>query len=71
VTARQSQGGDQVKDVHMVRVTVNGTGHELAVESRRTLADVLRRDLGHAGTHVGCEHGICGACTVLVDGLPG
>jgi aerobic-type carbon monoxide dehydrogenase small subunit (CoxS/CutS family) len=57
-------------DIHSIRVTVNGTGHELAVESRRTLADVLRHDLGYTGTHVGCEHGICGACTVLVDGLP-
>jgi len=59
-----------VTDVHSVRITVNGAGHELAVESRRTLADVLRHDLGYTGTHVGCEHGICGACTVLVDGLP-
>ena len=57
-------------DVHPIRVTVNGTEHELGVESRRTLADVLRHDLGYTGTHVGCEHGICGACTVLVDGLP-
>jgi aerobic-type carbon monoxide dehydrogenase small subunit (CoxS/CutS family) len=59
-----------VTDVHPVRITVNGAQHELAVESRRTLADVLRHDLGYTGTHVGCEHGICGACTVLVDGLP-
>ena len=57
-------------DVHSIRVTVNGTEHELAVESRRTLADVLRHNLGYTGTHVGCEHGICGACTVLVDGMP-
>ena len=57
-------------DVHPIRVTVNGAEHELAVESRRTLADMLRHDLGYTGTHVGCEHGICGACTVLVDGLP-
>ena len=42
--------------------------HEVAVEARRTLADVLRHDLGYTGTHLGCEHGICGACTVLVDG---
>jgi aerobic-type carbon monoxide dehydrogenase small subunit (CoxS/CutS family) len=59
-----------VTDVPPVRITVNGAQHELAVESRRTLADVLRHDLGYTGTHVGCEHGICGACTVLVDGLP-
>jgi carbon-monoxide dehydrogenase small subunit len=59
-----------VTDVHSIRVTVNGTEHELAVESRRTLADVLRHNLGYTGTHIGCEHGICGACTVLVDGMP-
>jgi aerobic-type carbon monoxide dehydrogenase small subunit (CoxS/CutS family) len=59
-----------VKDVHSVRLTVNARAHEIAVESRRTLADVLRHDLGYTGTHLGCEHGICGACTVLLDGLP-
>jgi aerobic-type carbon monoxide dehydrogenase small subunit (CoxS/CutS family) len=57
-----------VKDIHLIRVRVNGRAHELAVEARRTLADMLRHDLGYTGTHLGCEHGICGACTVLVDG---
>jgi len=49
--------------------SVNGVRRELDVEPRRTLADVLREDLGLTGTHLGCEHGVCGACTVLVDGL--
>ena len=55
---------------HTISLTVNGRGHELTVEARRTLADMLRHDLGYTGTHLGCEHGICGACTVLVDGAP-
>ncbi len=59
-----------MSDVHLIRVVVNGEPREAAVEARRTLADVLRHDLGYTGTHVGCEHGICGACTVLVDGAP-
>ena len=59
-----------MSDVHLIALTVNGTRHEVAVEPRRTLADVLRHDLGYTGTHLGCEHGICGACTVLVDGRP-
>jgi carbon-monoxide dehydrogenase small subunit len=59
-----------MKDVHLIRLRVNGREHELAVEARRTLADMLRQDLGYTGTHLGCEHGICGACTVLVDGAP-
>ncbi|MER7023946.1 (2Fe-2S)-binding protein [Streptomyces ramulosus] len=49
---------------------VNGTAHEVLCEPRRTLVDVLRHDLGLTGTHVGCEHGVCGACTVLLDGRP-
>lgn len=53
---------------HSVEITVNGEPHTVTVEARRTLADMLRHDLGYHGTHVGCEHGICGACTVLVDG---
>jgi aerobic-type carbon monoxide dehydrogenase small subunit (CoxS/CutS family) len=55
---------------HKVSLTVNGTGHERTVEARLLLSDFLRHDLGLTGTHVGCEHGICGACTVLLDGLP-
>ena len=51
-----------------VRVTVNGTAHERAVEARLTLADFLREELRLTGTHLGCEHGVCGACTVRVDG---
>jgi aerobic-type carbon monoxide dehydrogenase small subunit (CoxS/CutS family) len=59
-----------VTDKHQVRLRVNGTEHELLVEGRRTLADMLRHDLGYTGTNVGCEHGICGACTVRLDGAP-
>ncbi|CAM3928233.1 (2Fe-2S)-binding protein [Kibdelosporangium persicum] len=59
-----------MKDIHLIALTVNGEEHEIVVESRRTLADVLRHDLGYTGTHIGCEHGICGACTVLLDGQP-
>ena len=54
----------------IVTLNVNGVEHDLAVEPRRLLSDVLRNDLGLTGTHLGCEHGVCGACTVLVDGLP-
>jgi carbon-monoxide dehydrogenase small subunit len=50
--------------------SVNGERHSVDIEPRRTLADALREDLGLTGTHVGCEHGVCGACTVLVDGEP-
>jgi carbon-monoxide dehydrogenase small subunit len=50
------------------RVTVNGKSYARVVESRLTLADFLRHELGFTGTHLGCEHGVCGACTVLVDG---
>jgi carbon-monoxide dehydrogenase small subunit len=59
-----------MKDQHLITLNVNGRTHELLVESRKTLADVLRQDLGLTGTHLGCEHGICGACTVLLDGEP-
>lgn len=53
-----------------VRVTVNGEEYERQVEPRLLLSDFLRQDLELAGTHVGCEHGVCGACTVLLDGVP-
>ncbi|HEX6211688.1 MAG TPA: (2Fe-2S)-binding protein [Methylomirabilota bacterium] len=51
-----------------VRLAVNGQAVERVVDVRRSLSDFLREDLGLTGTHVGCEHGVCGACTVLVDG---
>jgi carbon-monoxide dehydrogenase small subunit len=51
-------------------LTVNGDRYETEVEPRRTLADAIRDDCGLTGTHLGCEHGVCGACTVLVDGRP-
>jgi carbon-monoxide dehydrogenase small subunit len=51
-----------------IRVTVNGRSYERTVEVRKTLADFLRDDLDLTGTHLGCEHGVCGACTIIVDG---
>ena len=53
-----------------VNLTVNGKSYAVSIEPRRSLADVLRDDCGLTGTHLGCEHGVCGACTVLVDGKP-
>jgi aerobic carbon-monoxide dehydrogenase small subunit len=58
-----------IEDV-AIELTVNGEQVGLRVPARRLLADVLREDLELTGTHLGCEHGICGACTVLIDGLP-
>ena len=53
-----------------VTLKVNGRAHRVSVEPRRTLADAIRDDCGLTGTHIGCEHGVCGACTVLLDGEP-
>jgi carbon-monoxide dehydrogenase small subunit len=53
---------------HVVELTVNGQTHLAKVEGRKTLADLLREDCRLTGTHLGCEHGVCGACTVIVDG---
>jgi carbon-monoxide dehydrogenase small subunit len=55
-------------DRRTIKLTVNGVRHEREVETRLTLGDFLRRDLGLTGTHLGCEHGVCGACTVHLDG---
>jgi len=53
-----------------ITLTINGRAHKITVEPRRTLADAIREDCGQTGTHIGCEHGVCGACTIIVDGAP-
>jgi len=55
-------------DTRKIALTVNGRRYEETVETRFTLADFLRQQLGLTGTHLGCEHGVCGACTILLDG---
>jgi carbon-monoxide dehydrogenase small subunit len=57
-------------DLHDVALSVNGTPYHSTVEARMLLSDFLRHELKLAGTHVGCEHGVCGACTILLDGAP-
>ena len=59
-----------MSDKYGVTFTVNGEKRAIRVEARRSLADALREDCGLTGTHLGCEHGVCGACTVLVDDKP-
>ena len=56
--------------IHKITVTVNGEDRDCEVEPRLLLSDFLRHELNLTGTHVGCEHGVCGACTVLLDGVP-
>jgi aerobic carbon-monoxide dehydrogenase small subunit len=58
-----------MSDLYPIKVTVNGTVYEREVEGRMLLSDFLRHELELTGTHVGCEHGVCGACTILFDGL--
>jgi carbon-monoxide dehydrogenase small subunit len=53
-----------------ITLTINGKNYPVTVEPRRTLVDVIRDDCGLTGTHIGCEHGVCGSCTVLLDGEP-
>ena len=57
-----------MSETRNIAVTVNGKRHEATVPVRVTLADFLRHQLGLTGTHLGCEHGVCGACTILLDG---
>lgn len=57
-----------MSELHAITVRVNGQAYAGRCEARTTLADFLRRDCGLTGTHLGCEHGVCGACTILVDG---
>ena len=52
-----------------ISLTINGRAHKIAVEPRRTLVDAIRDDCGQTGTHIGCEHGVCGTCTIIVDDL--
>jgi carbon-monoxide dehydrogenase small subunit len=59
-----------MSDKTNITLNINGRDHAISVESRRTLADAIREECGQTGTHIGCEHGVCGACTVLVNGEP-
>src|SRR5690606_3882855 len=66
----RGQGGGWMNSEHEITLNVNGTTRRARVPGRRLLSDCLRQDLGLTGTHVGCEHGVCGCCTVLLDGRP-
>ena len=55
---------------HDITLAINGKAYAIRVDARRTLADAIREECGQTGTHLGCEHGVCGTCTVIVDGAP-
>jgi carbon-monoxide dehydrogenase small subunit len=59
-----------MSDKRDVTLIINGRRYSVRVEPRRTLVDAIREECGQTGTHIGCEHGVCGACTVLLDGAP-
>lgn len=59
-----------MNNLHTINVTINGQAYEREVEPRLLLSDFIRHEIGLTGTHVGCEHGVCGACTILFDGDP-
>jgi carbon-monoxide dehydrogenase small subunit len=59
-----------MSEMREITLTINGRDHRIRIDPRRTLVDAIRDNCGQTGTHIGCEHGICGACTVLVDGEP-
>jgi carbon-monoxide dehydrogenase small subunit len=59
-----------MSETREITLTINGRSHRIRIDARRTLVDAIRDDCGQTGTHIGCEHGICGACTVLLDGEP-
>ena len=59
-----------MRNLFDLEMTINGTSYKRTVEPRMLLSDFLRQDIGLTGTHIGCEHGVCGACTVLMDGQP-
>src|SRR4029079_10022382 len=66
--ARPGSGAEVMADTRKITVTVNRAPYTRTVETRLTLADFLRHEIGLTGTHLGCEHGVCGACTVLLEG---
>ena len=59
-----------MSDLYQLSISVNDTKYQREVDPRLLLSDFIRQELGLTGTHIGCEHGVCGACTILFDGLP-